>query len=1084
MKKMKAQLVKLFTLILAVGYSTCIFSNVSDSQNQKLIYKEVFAPNEGFINKYEKDFRQEVCLNGLWDFQAVALPSGYQEGKGIAPDLPAPKANAWHNVKIKIPSPWNINSFANRDLMGPDHRNYPSYPKEWESVKMAWMKKNVTVPSNWTGKTIKLHFEAVAGQTQVYVKNKKVAENFDIFLPFDVDITDIVSPGETVEILVGVRNQSLFEDRSTVGRRIVPAGSMWGYHISGIWQDVFLFAIPKINIEDVYIKPQVSKNVLELDVTIKNNTNKKENLVIKGDIKEWINKAGTDVNSAPVPNWILGQKALNVPETKIVLEAGKSLKTTIQVPVKENDLKYWTPENPNLYGLILNIADKKQNIDTKYERFGWREWTLVGTQQRLNGKPYELKGDSWHFMGIPQMTRRYAWAWFTAIKGMNGNAVRPHAQIYPRFYLDVADEMGICVLNETANWASDGGPKLDSDKFWEASKDHLRRFVLRDRNHASVFGWSISNENKPVILHVYNKPELMEPQKQAWKDWRDIVMENDPSRPWISADGEDDGDGILPVTVGHYGDVNSMKRWVEIGKPWGIGEHSMAYYGTPEQVSKYNGEEAYTSQLGRMKGLAYECYNLIKNQRDMGASYSTVFNMAWYALQPLPFGKKDLTTTPSLTEDGIFFSDYKEGQPGVQPERMGPYCSTFNPGYDPSLPLYRPWPMYEAMRAANAPGSPAWSEWAETPGPDYGKNKTDIAPQKTYSNIIFIGEADSEVKSIFDKEGVKFSTKTTSPQTTLFIIDGNAALKAADEKLLIQNIAKGADIWVWGITPQSLASYSNILPLSLKLEDRAISSFIPVSKSWMRGLSNSDFYFCELQNSNASKYGMSGDLVNEADVLLNACNTDWRKWNKRPEEIKTGSTLRSENEAKGAAPAFIKYQNGASSIYISTLTEFVNSEKGFNTLSKIMTNAGIPFQKVNEDSADMFFLRDDKLQFPANAKSKFQKVTDATFKLDIWVWSPRPLDDLLIEPNMPKLDLYFSARAESKLQVNGKYWDNFNQTRREYDYKELPLQQGWNHLVLTIAESDRGGFSGVFKCENRKEFLSLLKVTLIDPGAK
>ena len=49
----------------------------------------------------------------------------------------------------------------------------------------------------------------------------------------------------------------------------------------------------------------------------------------------------------------------------------------------------------------------------------------------------------------------------------------------------------------------------------------------------------------------------------------------------------------------HYGDENSMKRWEEIGKPWGIGEHSMTYYGTPEQVSKYNGERAYESQLGR-----------------------------------------------------------------------------------------------------------------------------------------------------------------------------------------------------------------------------------------------------------------------------------------------------------------------------------------------------------------------------------------------------------------------------------------------------------------------------------------------------
>ncbi|GAB6012412.1 glycoside hydrolase family 2 protein [Viscerimonas tarda] len=1080
---MKAQLVKLFSLILIIGYSTNVFSGVPENNNKKLIYKEVFAPSEGFINKYEKEFRQEVCINGLWDFQAVALPSGYVQGKGLAPDLTLPKADAWDKVKIKIPSPWNINSYGNRDLAGPDHRNYPSYPKAWDDVKMAWMKKTITVPANWTNKVIKLHFEAVSGFTEVYVNNKKLAENFDIFLPFEVDITEVATPGQSVEVLVGVRSQSLFEDRSTVGRRVIPAGSMWGGHIIGIWQDVFLYALPEINIENIYVKPLVSKNTLELDVTIRNNTGKKENLTLQGDVKKWLNKAGTDVNSAPAPNWILGEKALTVPETKIVLEANNVLKTTIQIPVKEADLALWTPENPNLYGLVLNIVNKKQSVDAKYERFGWREWTLQGTQQCLNGKPYELKGDSWHFQGVPQLTRRYAWAWFTAIKGMNGNAVRPHAQVYPSFYLDVADEMGICVLDETANWASDGGPKMDSQKFWDTSKDHLRRFVLRDRNHASVFGWSISNENKPVILHVYNKPELMEPQKQAWIDWRDIVRENDPTRPWISADGEDDGDGILPVTVGHYGDINSMKRWVEIGKPWGIGEHSMAYYGTPEQVSKYNGEEAYESQLGRMKGLAYECYNLIANQRKMNASYSTVFNMAWYALKPLPFGKKDLTTTPSLTEDGIFFTDYKEGVPGVQPERVGPYCSTFNPGYDPSLPLYATWPMYEAMKAANAPGGPAWSEWANTPGPDYGKNKTDVAPQKTYSAIVFIGSEDSKVKSIFDKEGVKFSTKVTAPQSTLYIIDGSAPLKAEDEKILTLNTGKGADIWIWGIVPQTIVSYYKLLPLSLKLEDRAISSFLPVSKSWTRGLNNSDFYFVELQNTDASKYGLAGDLVNEGEVLLNACNTDWRKWNKRPEEIKTASTVRGEIENKGAAPAFIKYQNGNSSIYVSTLTEFVNSEKGFTTLSKILVNAGIPFEKVDVSSADIFFLRDDKLQFPAGAKAKFQKAADGTLKLDVWVWSPRPLDDLLIEPNMPKLDLQIEAK-ESKLLVNGKSVDKFDKSRKEYVYRELPLQQGWNHLVLTIAEGDRGPFWGYFKCDNRKEFLPLLKNTLTDPEAK
>ena len=89
------------------------------------------------------------------------------------------------------------------------------------------MKKNITIPANWTGQQIKLYFEAVAGYSEIYINQEKVGENFDLFLPFSVDITDKVTPGETVEILVGVRSQSLFEDNSTIGRRIVPGGSMF-----------------------------------------------------------------------------------------------------------------------------------------------------------------------------------------------------------------------------------------------------------------------------------------------------------------------------------------------------------------------------------------------------------------------------------------------------------------------------------------------------------------------------------------------------------------------------------------------------------------------------------------------------------------------------------------------------------------------------------------------------------------------------------------------------------------------------------------------------------------------------------------
>ena len=190
------------------------------------------------------------------------------------------------------------------------------------------------------------------------------------------------------------------------------------------------------------------------------------------------------------------------------MPAGASVKVRLEKSNVEG-LEYWTPDTPNLYGLIVSVGDKKQTLDKKYQRFGWRVFRTEGNRLLLNGNPIQLKGDSWHFTGVPQMTRRYAWAWFNMLKNTNANAVRFHAQPYPSFYMDVADEMGICVLDETGIWSSDGGPKIDSEDYWESCVEHIRRLIKRDKNHPSVFGWSVCNETVPVAVNVFKAPEAL-----------------------------------------------------------------------------------------------------------------------------------------------------------------------------------------------------------------------------------------------------------------------------------------------------------------------------------------------------------------------------------------------------------------------------------------------------------------------------------------------------------------------------------------------------------------------------------------------
>ena len=83
-----------------------------------------------------------------------------------------------------------------------------------------------------------------------------------------------------------------------------------------------------------------------------------------------------------------------MPVKKVELAAGSSTKITLKKTGVDN-LTCWTPDSPNLYGVVVSLNHKKQIFDKKYERFGWRIFRTEKDKLLLNGKPVHLKGDSW-----------------------------------------------------------------------------------------------------------------------------------------------------------------------------------------------------------------------------------------------------------------------------------------------------------------------------------------------------------------------------------------------------------------------------------------------------------------------------------------------------------------------------------------------------------------------------------------------------------------------------------------------------------------------------------------------------------------
>jgi Glycosyl hydrolases family 2, sugar binding domain/Glycosyl hydrolases family 2, TIM barrel domain/Glycosyl hydrolases family 2 len=1075
---------------------TVLFFQVKTNAQYK--YNNVFNPMRGLVDQSEKPNRDELLLNGKWLFMPVFNDDLKQFNK--------PDNFNWDAVPLKVPSPWNVNSFAKGNGSGGDFLTFPSYPKNWEKAKIGWMKKDFLLPDNWKGKQVKLHFGAIAGFAKVFVNDHLVGENLDIFFPTDFDITPYLKQGSN-EILVGVAKASLTDDQGKYGRRNYVAGSFWGQHIAGIWQDVSLIALPQVSISDVFINPDVENNSLNFSVTITNHTKNKQTVYLNTAIKQWFKPQTSDVNLAPIDDGYLKDEVLKIADNKKYhVKPGESITISFSEKV-DNRLKYWTPESPTLYGSVVELKGGNNKIsDTKYTRFGWRQFSVSGTQLLLNGNPIVLKGDSWHFMGVPQMTRRYAWGWFKMLKEANANAVRLHAQPYPSFYLDMADEMGICVLDETAIWSSDGGPKMDSDAYWEYCKNHVKSLVMRDRNHPSIFGWSVCNETIPVVVNVMHAPEsIVERQVNEINNWITIVKELDPSRDWISGDGEDMRPTNLPTVIGHYGDENSMKKWSSEAKPWGIGETGMAYYGTPKQVSVINGNRAYESQLGRMEGLATEAYDLIHKQLSYGASYASVFNIVWYGLKPLHFGLDDISRSPK-PEDGIFFLDYIEAIPGMQPERLGPYTSTINPGYDPGLPLYDPWPMFKAIQAVNA--TPEKPYLIQQDNNDKFKSVPALA--KTDQVAIICGN-NSELKKYLGNLGVPFVEPAKGNKPKVLIVDGKTATLNTNEEIQIKDfVNSGGKVWIWGVSTEKLEKINRILPYELNLSERTANSFlIKGADELVANLEHKDFYFTEMITEPVMHFGLSGVLLQHATVLLEACDTDWSRWNGKAEYLKTAAVYRSEQEAKSDGAAIVKIRFGKADVYLSSIDLVDMKYIGEKLTKTLLSNLGIVLKEVavsnlaafsengtlqkalvisNDKAANLVRLNNQQFKetFKAVEHPEVIQVNDEGFfdfgdqqqaTISLWVYSPRSLLDLLVEPDMPKVDMLIDKVKNTLVYINGNLVVEKLTSNQNKKLENLPLEQGWNHVVLQLNNMEgNGGMKTKIRLEsNNKVFLKQLK---------
>jgi len=364
---------------------------------------------------------------------------------------------------------------------------------------VAWYWRRVVVPSNpHVGGRYILRFWSVEYALDAWVNGQAVGHHQSSDTMVEFDVTAAVRPDAENQVAVRVVDPTNapidgLVIRECPGRnRVDPWSPGSCYNNGGLTDSVELLIAPAVRLESLYLKPDWQSGWVEADVNVRNATD--------GPAQ------GTIALSVSVAS---GGDVLAMAATSAALPPGDTL---VHARVRVPEFQLWDVDHPALYRATARLrAAGSDSVDEKSATCGFRDFRFADGYFRLNGKRIFLK--SAHFGGDAPMTcvvpLDTAWlrADFLQMKAMGFNMARCIAGLGKRYVMDLADEIGFLVYDESyAAWCVT--PSAHLVERWNQS---VTGMIRRDRNHPSVVIWGLLNEtsNGPVFAHAVDSLALV-----------------------------------------------------------------------------------------------------------------------------------------------------------------------------------------------------------------------------------------------------------------------------------------------------------------------------------------------------------------------------------------------------------------------------------------------------------------------------------------------------------------------------------------------------------------------------------------------
>ncbi|MGI6494478.1 MAG: sugar-binding domain-containing protein [Kiritimatiellia bacterium] len=529
--------------------------------------------------------------------------------------------------------------------------------KDLEFAHRVWYRTRVHVPASMAGRSFQIEFPLNNLNTTVYVNGRYCGFEKNPFCRFAIDVTDAVKPGRDNEILVGIRDawygrsadpENPMKLRKTFNfpRKLLGDGfqdldyPVWNCPQSGILATPVFHAAGPVYAADVFVKPSVARQSLDADITLRNTAASPRSLAI---LLEAVDPATGAVEAKSTPK-------------AVALEPNES--RTVPAAIAWASPKLWWPDSPTLYTLRTTVLENGRAVDIRETPFGFREWTLRGTQFLLNGVPWPMWSDLSPSGATPEL-------WAENYHARNQRAYRfstagqashdPHwFDLEPHEALDFFDANGIVVRrNTTLDGEMIGYQFRENDPaivdrqdgsnlklaLMENWRDQCVAQVKGERNHPSIQIWTIENEFAYInLINLLGNSADMDAYEAEIKKTHDAVMAADPTRSVMIDGGGALKDNSLGVHGDHYvatldtrypdlayetfPEGGGRGRWAwDAQRPRYLGEDFYAAGIQPAEFAPWGGEATFQGQAAARDAVGL-CTRMLTEGYRWGGHYA------------------------------------------------------------------------------------------------------------------------------------------------------------------------------------------------------------------------------------------------------------------------------------------------------------------------------------------------------------------------------------------------------------------------------------------------------------------------------